>query len=389
MSHIIYMNNAATGYPKFNKTIRAVTSALENGELSSNRDAVDVLGLGAKIFRLRAQISDFIGVVEPHNICLTPSDSIALNIIIQGLVPKNNTSPVVVFTTPYEHNSVSRPLAFLERAVPHVIVEKIPFKDGDVDFSGLEDLILHYKKSKISIAGAVCSHGSNVTGDIIDIISLGTLLHNHKVPFVVDAAQTIGIVPIDVEQSYVDALTFAGHKFLNGPQGTGGFYVRDSFPISPLFFGGTGNGSGEVNPPIIRPDSFEVGTPATHDLLGLSASIDVITDDIGKDIYRETILSCAQYLRERLEEVPNIIIYGAVKKDTPVVSFNIKKTSCFDVGQYLSSFGIVCRTGIHCSAYSMTALGLEEYGGSVRLSLGYYNTKKEIDFVVDKLKSIG
>lgn len=386
MSHdLIYMNNAATSFPKFEETVATMNDALVKGDVFSNRDSIDNSNVSARIFGLRYQISQMIGARESHNICLTCSDSLALNILIQGL-DIDFEKPTIIFTTPFEHNSVARPLEHISKGYRGAKIKLIPFKDGRILYEKLREEIRRSIEFGYHIAGAICSHGSNVTGDVIDLTVLGKIFYENNILFIVDVAQTLGIVPINVEKAHIAALAFAGHKCLNGPQGTGGFYIRDTLPMKPLLFGGTGNNSGEISPPIIRPDAFEVGTPAIHDLLGLSTSISVITDKIGVKEYREKILSLTKYLRVRLEEVPNIILYGKKDKKTPVVAFNIDGTDCFKVGQYLARFNIVCRTGIHCAAYTMKTLELEPFGGSVRLSLGYANTKEEVDFVVEKLK---
>ena len=383
---IIYMNNAATGFPKFAETIMAVNDALVKGDVFSNRDSIDVSNVGMRIFGLRTQISQMIGATEPHNICLTCSDTLALNMLIQGLDIAYE-KPVIIYTTPYEHNSVSSPLAFMTHGYPFLKVREIPFKNGQAHYDKFKQIIKEDREFGYDIAAAVCSHGSNVTGDVIDTVVLGRILYENNIPFILDAAQTLGFVPINVEKSYISALAFAGHKGLNGPQGTGGFYIRDSFSITPILFGGTGNNSGEIEPPIVRPDAFEVGTPAIHDLLGLSAAIDVIVHKIGKKEYRTKVLELTQVLHDGLVDIPNVIVYGKDKKKTPVVAFNVKGYDCFSVGEYLAKHDVICRIGVHCSAYTMKNLDLEEYGGSVRLSLGYSNSMKEVKHVLELLHS--
>ena len=373
---MIYLNNAATTFPKFNKTLDMINFSLQEGLVFCNRDSVEFIKVSQMIFELRQMLGKFIGAKKPYNICFTTNDTLALNMVIQGLPVKEGQ---YVLYTSHEHNSVSRPLVSMERQGKFRLME-IPFFNGELDYKYLEATVNEYKDK---IAFGVFTHASNVTGDLVDIVRIGKILKRKNIPFVLDAAQSIGVVPIDVEKANISALTFAGHKFLNGPQGTGGFYLRKSRELTPILFGGTGNNSMELEPHVLYPDSFEVGTPAVHDILGLYASLKVIVEDIGEKNYAKKILYLSQYLRNKLEEVDNIIIYGDKEKKSSAVSFNIKNIPPKTVGEFLGQKGIVCRTGAHCAALAVRQLGVK---GTVRLSCGYYNTRQQIDYVVRCLK---
>ena len=373
---MIYLNNAATTFPKFEKTLEMIRFSLQEGLVFCNRDSVEFIKVSRMIFDLRQMLGDFIGAKKPHNICFTTNDTLALNMIIQGLPVKKDQ---YVLYTSHEHNSVSRPLVAMEKQGKFRLME-IPFFCGDLDYKYLEATVSEYKNK---IAFGVFTHASNVTGDLIDAERVGKILKKGKIPFVLDAAQSIGVVPIDVEKANISALSFAGHKFLNGPQGTGGFYLRKTCQLTPILFGGTGNNSMELEPHVLCPDSFEVGTPAIHDILGLYASLKVIVEDIGAKNYAKKILFLSQYLRNRLEEIDGIVIYGNKDKKSSAVSFNINGHSPKDIGVFLGTKGVVCRVGAHCAALTIRQLGVK---GTVRLSCGYYNTRHQIDYVIDCLK---
>lgn len=378
---MIYFNNAATGFPKFKETTERIRRALDNGDIFCNRDSIEFVDIAKEIFDLRDMLgSSFMKAEEPYDICFTYNDTLALNMLIFGLGLKAGDA---VLTSEREHNSVSRPLMQLSKKGVKVIF--VPYTDdNDLDYTFVEDIL---KKYQIKVKLGIFTHASNVTGDVIDAECLGNILLRYGVPFVLDTAQSIGVYPIDVEKFHTSAVAFAGHKALNGPQGTGGFYIRKEFEkdLNPIIFGGTGNNSYNLLPPTVFPEAFEVGTPAIHDLLGLSASLKVIDKTIGKEQYSKTMVTLAQYLHDKLSEVPNITIYGKTEKKAPVVSFNIKGYSSNEIGEYLGRFNIVCRTGVHCAALAMQSLGVD---GTIRFSLGYSNTKEEVDFVIGKLMEL-
>ena len=378
---MIYFNNAATGFPKFKETTERIRRALDNGDIFCNRDSIEFVDIAKEIFDLRDMLgSSFMKAKEPYDICFTYNDTLALNMLIFGLGLKAGDA---VLTSEREHNSVSRPLMQLSKKGVKVIF--VPYTDGnDLDYTFVEDIL---RKYQIKVKLGIFTHASNVTGDVIDAERLGNILLRYGVPFVLDTAQSIGVYPIDVEKFHASAVAFAGHKALNGPQGTGGFYILKEFEkdLNPIIFGGTGNNSYNLLPPTVFPEAFEVGTPAIHDLLGLSASLKVIDKTIGKEQYSKTMVALAQYLHDKLSEVPNITIYGKAEKKAPVVSFNIKGYSSNEIGEYLGRFNIVCRTGVHCAALAMQSLGVD---GTTRFSLGYSNTKEEVDFVIRKLMEL-
>ena len=375
---MIYMNNAATGYPKFPQVIEAVKESLERGVLSSRRASASFEGAAELLFSLRKKTGAFIHAEAPHEICFTSSDTIALNMLMQGLPMKEGD---VLLIDRYAHNSIARPAEHLKMRGM-----KILLVDGDVQ--SIRAAISRSMREGKKIVGAFLSHASNVTGDVIDAKGVGEVLHEWGIPFVLDVAQSIGAVPIDVEKFHLSAMAFAGHKLLNAPQGTGGFYVRKGVELFPIIFGGTGSESMSLSPDVVYPDSFEVGTPAMHDLAGLSTAFDMI-DGIGRQRYAAKLRETAQYAYDGLSILPSVIVYGDPIKKTPVISFNINGMASREVGEALAREGIVCRTGIHCAALAIKELGvLPSFKGTVRVSFGWYTTERDIEALIRAVRKV-
>lgn len=374
---MIYFNNAATSYPKFQQTIDGIYNALVNGSMGCKRDSVEDDNVNKIIFDLRESISGMIHAKKPHSICFTHNDTVAINTILLGY--KGLKKGDMVLTDKYVHNAVSRPLIQLqkEKGIKIVYIDTV------------DEIKKVTKEHDGEIKFAIFSHGSNVTGDLLPVQEIGDILYLQNIPLILDVAQTLGVIDIDVEKMKISALTFAGHKVLNGPQGTGGFYIRKGLPVNPILFGGTGNNSMELDPQVVFPDSFEVGTPAIHDLIGLYYSIDTILNGIGFDKYSTKLKDITNYAYEQLEDVPNIILYGNKNKELPVISFNIKGITAMEVGHFLGKYGIICRTGIHCASKAIEAMNvLDEYGGTVRISFGWFTKEEEIDFLIKTLREI-
>lgn len=380
---MIYLNNAATTYPKFPEMIETISHVLSHGLIYCNRDSIESTAVPKIIFQLREEIGSIFSAKENYHIVFATNDTLCLNNIIFG---QEYTDKNVILTTNMEHNSISRPLYQLAKRNKNIkVIYLNTTADGNIE--NLEKVISQYKNN---IKYLILSQINNVTGNLLDINKIGALLYKNDIPFIVDTAQSLVYADIDVEKAHISVATFSGHKGLNGPQGTGGMYIRDGFDIKPILFGGTGNSSSSINPDIVFPDSFEVGTPAVHDILGLARSVDVIHNVIGINKYRARILANTNYLLSNLKTIPNVIIYGNQdKKQSPIISFNIKGHDCKSIGSILAEKNIVCRTGYHCSALSIQVLNVEkEFHGTVRLSCGYETTTKELDYVVDILKKI-
>ena len=371
----VYFNNAATGWPKFTTTKIDILRSLEDGATEgsrggSGRDA------SRTIFNLRQMLSEMMKARDPHHIILCPSDTFALNTLIFGVQDVRQGDWIILGRD--VHNAISRP-----------VIRFAKMTGASLFFSNEPTQIKKFVRSEKNIRFAVFQHGCNVTGNLIHAERIGEILKQAGIPFILDGAQTLGAYPVDVEKLHVSAYTFAGHKALNGPQGTGGFYLRDGFQISPLVYGGTGTDSMDEDPPIIYPDSFEAGTPPVHDLIGLESSVNAILHIIGEKEYHQKLCRLAQKAHDALQELDKVIVYGDAKKRLPVVSFNIKGMLAKEVGEKLAKKDILCRTGIHCAASTVRSLGvLSEFGGTVRWSFGYMNSLQEIREAVKIVQNI-
>lgn len=384
---MIYFNNAATSWPKFPSTLHAMQYALEKGQVYCGRDTADFLNTEKKIFQLRENLgSFFLNAKEPHEICFSSSSTVALDELILGraeyLRKKGRLHDGFILCSDREHNSVMRPLQHLKEAYG---IRFVPVKadGGNVRISDIKEILRARKESAPLFA--VFSQVSNVTGDVLNAEELGSFFKSSDIPFILDATQGIGITPVNVETMHCSAVAFAGHKGLNGPQGTGAFYIRNGFHIEPILFGGTGHASSKIAPPVRFPDSFEVGTPPVHDLIGFADAVKRIKD-ISGSFYKKKILHITQYCHDEIARIEGYHVFGQDTKASPILSFVSDKDSPEAVADYLwLSQKINCRSGLLCSPMGVHALGQDSV---VRFSFGFYNTVEEVDIAVDALRRL-
>ena len=254
---------------------------------------------------------------------------------------------------------------------------------GNIDYDELE------KCMKADTKAIVCTHASNLTGNLVDIARVGGIAAAHNVLFVVDASQTAGVFPVDVQEMNIDILCFTGHKSLMGPQGTGGMYVREGIAVRPLLSGGSGVQTYSRRHPEQMPTALEAGTLNAHGIAGLGAAVQYIRDT-GIDVIRkkEQELMCAFY--EEVRVIPGIRIYGdfAAKERAPIVSLNIRDYESAAVSDALAQdYGIYTRSGGHCAPLMHQALGTVGQG-AVRFSFSHYNTMEEVCLAVSALKEL-
>ena len=317
-------------------------------------------------------------ISNPMNIVFTHNATDSLNLAIKGVLKSGDH----VITTSMEHNSVIRPIKALEsKGVENTIVKCD--KEG---FLNPEDI---KKAIKSNTKLIVTTHASNVCGTIVDIKAVGEIAKEHNVLYLVDASQTLGLYDIDVNELNVDMIAAPGHKCLLGPQGTGMLYVRDNLNINILKEGGTGSNSEDLFQPNMVPDKYESGTHNTPGIAGLNAGVKFILET-GINKIREHEESLCEYMLQKLITVPNIKIYGPMdsKKRAAVISVNIGNLDSGEITFILDDmYDIATRSGIHCSPLSHETLGTLQQG-TVRFSLGYFNTKEEIDKAVEALIEI-
>ena len=369
---VLYMDNAATGWPKPEATLQAMLDYQRKSGGSPGRSGHRLsLDAGRILYETREALALLFHVEDPLRIVLTKNATEALNIVLGGLLAPGDQ----VVTTAVEHNSVMRPLRHLEtRGVELTVCPCSP--QGELDPQRMKEAI--GPRTRLVVA----THASNVTGTILPIAEIGRITREKAIPFCVDAAQTAGALPIDVEAMGIDLLAFTGHKSLLGPQGTGGLYIRKGLEdrIAPLMRGGTGSRSEFEDQPLFLPDKFECGTPNTIGLAGLGAGARTVLGQ-GPDLIRQREEALTQPFLDRLNRLEGLTLYGppAGESRIPVVSFNLAGLTPSDVAQIIEErFGILSRPGLHCSPAAHRTIGTFPQG-TVRFSFGFFTTKADVD----------
>ena len=376
---MIYLDNAATTWPKPEAVYQAVDSCLRQcsgnpgrGGHSKARGATYIL------YEAREALATLFNIDNPTNIIFTYNATDALNMALLGKLRPGDR----VVTTEMEHNAVARPLRYLETI--GVKVHIVP-----CDHTGKLDLVTMESVVKSGVQAIVMSHASNVTGTIMPINEVGKLATKYQACFIVDAAQTAGVEDIDVEVCGIDMLAFSGHKGLLGPQGTGGLYVREGCDLTPLRYGGTGSLSEFDIQPDFLPDKLESGTPNTPGIAGLLKGINFI-NSIGIQNIRARESYLAQQLIENLKRIKNVVVYGPTlpHERTAVVSFAIGEMDSSLVAHRLDmEFDIACRAGLHCAPWAHRCIGTIKRG-AIRFSPGYFNTTAEIKQTIEAIEVI-
>ena len=370
--HRNYMDNAATTLPKPPGVAEAVMQALGclgNAGRGSTEASLDAARI---IYDTRERLCSMFHAENPKQIAFTSNATESLNIAIQGLIHPGDH----VITTAMEHNSVLRPL--YEREESGAVLTILPTDEwGNISYEDLEAAIRQDTKA------IVCTHASNLTGNLNDIERIGKIAKRHDILFVVDASQTAGMFPIDVQKMHIDILCFTGHKGLLGPQGTGGMYVRKGVHVRPLLSGGTGVQTYSKTQPEEMPTALEAGTLNGHGIAGLDAAIGYL-EETGIDMIRAKEQALMKGFYEGVKEIPGVKIYGDFSSmdRCAVVSLNIREYDSGEVSDaLLTDYGISTRSGGHCAPLMHEALGTVEQG-AVRFSFSHYNTEEEVDTAI-------
>jgi len=331
------------------------------------------------VFETREGIAKLLGVKDSSRIIFTLNATGGLNLAILSSLKEGDR----VITTSMEHNSVMRPLRFLEKK-RGIKVDVIKCSEaGVIEPDDIKKKIT--KNTRLVIATAA----SNVVGTIMPIRDIGKIAREHNIPFLVDAAQTAGSFPINTEESQIDMLAFSGHKGLLGPQGTGCLYIKEGMKLTPLEFGGTGSRSDFEIQPDFLPDKYESGTPNLIGIAGLGASVKFILNE-GVESIREKEQKLTKELLQKLKEIKKVIIYGTQdsQRQTSVVSINIKNMESSEVGDILDrDYDIAVRCGLHCAPIAHKTIGTFP-SGTVRISSGYFNTEADIDYLSRAIREI-
>ncbi len=376
---MIYLDNAATTWPKPKQVAEQMQEALTltGGNPGRGGHAV-ALQASRMIFRVREDIAEFFGVDDPTSVIFTPNTTQALNQALFGYLNPGDH----VITSSIEHNAVSRPLWVLAQRgvkvtqIPVLPEREFPWRAYEKAFN---------KNTKL----VVTLHASNVTGTIMPIERIGKIARTKGVLYLLDAAQTAGLFPLDFGRMPIDMLAFPGHKGLLGPQGTGGLIIRPKLALRPLIYGGTGSLSESDQQPDFLPDALESGTLNGVGIAGLGAGVRYLKS-YGIDNVRRREQDLCQRLIMGLSKISGVQIYGGLdaEKKAPIVAFNIGKLDSTIVGYALDQVsGVIARSGLHCAPHAHSSLGTIEQG-VVRFSPSHFSTEEEIDMAIAAVSQI-
>lgn len=375
---MIYMDNAATTLQKPECVAKAVVNAM-NSFGNAGRGLNDAsMGASRVVYDTREKLCRLFHGENPKQFAFTSNATESLNTAIQGLIGPGDH----VITTMLEHNSVLRPLYEREAVGVELTILRCDTY-GNISYEEIEAAIRENTKA------IVCTHGSNLTGNLTDIGRIGAIAKKHGILLIADASQTAGLIPIDVQEMRIDVLCFTGHKGLYGPQGTGGIYVRPGVEIKPLKRGGSGIETYNKNHPAQMPTALEAGTLNSHGIAGLNAALTYI-EEIGVEyIYRLALERMWQFY-EGVCDIPGVKVYGdfSVKERAPIVSLNIGNFDSAEVSdELLTEYGIATRAGGHCAPLMHEVLGNVEQG-AVRFSFSHFNTQEEVEKAISAIREL-
>ena len=375
----IYADNSATSFPKAPGVSDEMKYFLDNVGCNVNRGGYSSsYDVAMKILDLRESLLDFFNVDDSYNVVFTPNITYSLNFILNGYLKSGDH----IITTSLEHNSIMRPLYILaQKGITYSLVDGN--KDGSLDIEKIIPLINSQTKA------IVMTHASNICGTILPIEQVGEICRKYNLKFIVDTAQTAGVININGKN--IDAIAFTGHKGLLASQGIGGFVIKEDFAkeISPIITGGTGSKSDEIEQPEFLPDKFESGTMNIPAILGLKKSLEYVNNLGIEKIHEKEMLLTNRFISQ-LKDIKELEIIGKKSMDSrlAVISLDFLTEDNGLVASTLDSkYGIMTRSGLHCAPLAHKTIGTFP-NGTVRLSIGYFNTVEEIKYTLDCLNEI-
>ncbi|NPU83950.1 MAG: aminotransferase class V-fold PLP-dependent enzyme [Syntrophaceae bacterium] len=376
-----YLDNAATSWPKPEAVYRAMDRFSREIGGSPGRSAHRRSVAAARIIlEARENTARLLGVSDPMRVVFTKNATEALNLAILGLLSPGDH----VVTSSIEHNSVMRPLRFLEENGVEITAVRCSPR-GELDPA---DVAAALRKNTKAV---FLTHASNVAGAILPIAEIGRITRERGVVLGIDAAQTAGAMPLSVEEAGIDLLAFTGHKSMFGPQGTGGICIGAGLErrLHPLLRGGTGSRSEHEEQPDFLPDKFESGTPNTVGLAGLAAGTGFLLEQGLETIRRHEEILTGAFL-DGIRSIPGITVYGplAAALRIPVVALNVKDLSPAEAALALDErFGILTRPGLHCAPAAHRTLGTFPVG-AVRFAFGFFNTADDVTAALEALQEL-
>ena len=377
----IYLDNASTTFPKAPTVATAMSDYITNRGININRGsyalAYDVEDI---IYTTRQRLHPLFNGHDPAHVIFTQNVTMSLNMVIKGLLKAGDH----VLVSSMEHNAVMRPLTqLLDKGITF---DTIPCDStGSIQMDSIEPLI------RPNTVALIINHASNVCGTIQPLESIGPICKAHNLQFIVDAAQTAGVIPIDVKACHIDALCFTGHKGLLGPQGIGGIILTKEMAqnLTPLIAGGTGSFSHLETMPTHMPDAFESGTLNLPGIIGLNEGLAYIESQGMENIHNHELVLTQSFL-EGLQSIDGINIVGKqnIQDRTAVVSITIDGMDPANIAYELeSTYHIMTRVGLHCAPRAHQTLGTYPEG-TVRFSFGYANTHKDVESALSALNTI-
>lgn len=375
---MIYFDNAATTLHKPHEVIEAVVHAMTTAGNASRGTHTGSLAASRTVYETRKKIADFFHCSRADHVIFTSNSTEALNIAICGTLGKGDH----IISTDLEHNSVLRPLYHLEEQGASLTFLSAN-KKGCIDYDDFKRSI------KPNTKAIVCTHASNLTGNVLDIERIGRIAKAHNLLFIVDASQSAGCIEINMETMNIDILCFTGHKGLLGPQGTGGLCIHESVEIRPFKHGGSGIHSYEKGQPQAYPARLEAGTLNSHGIAGLCAAINYI-NAITIPVIAKKEQELLWHFYKGICNIPEIHIYGDfdTKERAAILSLNIEGYDSGTVSDLLSQeYDIATRPGAHCAPRMHQALGTTETG-AVRFSFSSFNTMEEVETAIQALKEL-
>ncbi|WP_461884038.1 aminotransferase class V-fold PLP-dependent enzyme [Fusicatenibacter sp.] len=373
---MIYLDSAATSLWHPKEAEERMMQALR-GCGNAGRGAHDAtLDAGRVVFETRMRLAELFHAESPERIAFTCNDTEALNTAIFGLLEAGDH----VITTVCEHNSVLRPLYAMEKQGLELTI--VPADaSGRIDDKQMEAAVRENTKA------IVVTHASNLTGNITDLARVHAIAERDSLLLIVDAAQTAGILPIDVQKSGIDVLCFSGHKGLLGPQGTGGIYVRPGLFVRPLKMGGSGIRSYEKEQPKAMPEHLEAGTLNVHGIAGLCGALEYL-EKTGIDTVYQREMERMRFFLEEIRGIPGLVLYGTddLQQRVPTAALNIGSCDSGRVSDWLyEEYGIAVRSGAHCAPLMHEALGTREQG-AVRFSFSHVLQEDEVRTAAQALR---
>ncbi|MBJ6361680.1 aminotransferase class V-fold PLP-dependent enzyme [Paenibacillus sp. GCM10012307] len=377
---VIYLDHAATSWPKPPQVIEAVQHALLYDAANPGRGSHAMAVRASRIlFNTRKKMAKLFHIGNPNDISFALNTTGALNQAIKGFLKPGDH----VIATSVEHNSVRRPLEYLKRTAGIQVSYVETDAAGRLDPKQVEAAIIS------STTLIVMNHSSNLLGSILPVAEVGEIARKHGVKLLVDAAQSAGVVDIDVGLLGIDMLAFPGHKGLLGPQGTGGLYIHPDLELEPFIHGGTGSQSEAIEQPLVRPDRYESGTQNTAGLAGLQAGVEYVLNETVQNIHTKE-WTLTQQLMEKLQPISGLKLLGPDLGEprTGIVAFVVEGVDSSEMGFILDQhYNIAVRTGYHCTPLAHIQAGTQGTG-AVRASVGCFTTNDEVEAFAAAVKKI-